>query len=67
METALENEGVLSLDALKAKLLATEQVTENQSAYEAVKTGSNEELYVTSEDRLKILLILKFHTIFHIS
>ena len=55
------------LDALKAKLLATEQVTENQSAYEAVKTGSNKELYVTREDRLKILLILKFHTIFHIS
>ena len=52
-EKGLESENVLTLDDLKAKYLAEEQISENTNAYKSIKTSSNDELYSISEQLTK--------------
>lgn len=52
-EKGLESEGVLTLDDLRAKYLANEQITENKNAYQSIKKSNNDELYAVSEQMTK--------------
>jgi len=52
-EKGLESENVLTMDDLRAKYLANEQIAENENAYKSIKTSSNEELYSVSEQMTK--------------
>lgn len=52
-EKTFENEHVLSVDDLRAKYLADEQVVENKNSYTSIKKSDNDELYVVSEQLAK--------------